>query len=71
MPSRKNVIVARSSIIGEYYLYGKSGRLIVRIDNRDWDDLAAARLAKGQSAVIDLRVSGLPRKRKAKKCTRK
>lgn len=64
--SRKNVWVIRNKA-GTYDLMGKSGDHVVSIGPDDWRALGLRPLRKGQEAMIDLQVSGVPKKRKVKK----
>ena len=75
---RKNVTVTRSRLVGDYFLFGINppavvlrrrynlkNHYVMRISQDKWDSLGLRKLRKGQSAIIDLRVSGLPKSRKA------
>lgn len=61
--SRKNVWVMRNED-GDYDLIGKSGDYVISILSDDWRALGLRPLRKGQEAMIDLQVSGVPKKRK-------
>ena len=63
--SRKNVWVIRNKN-GNYVLMGKSGDHVVSIGPDDWRALGLRPLRKGQEAMIDLQVSGLPKAKKRK-----
>lgn len=61
---RKNVKVERVPA-GFYRLYARE-RCVVAIMADQWKDLGLKPLRKGQTATIDLQVSGLPKKRGGK-----
>ena len=65
MKSRKNVTATRDSV-GLYFLSGIDGKCALIVDGETWRQLGLKKLAKGVTALVDLQVSGLPKKKKPK-----
>ena len=63
---RKNVTATRDSV-GGYVLSGIDGTCAVYLTADVWHRLGLKPLAKGVTALVDLQVSGIPRKQKTKR----
>lgn len=61
--TRKNVTVKREES-GDYVLRGKSGGVVAKFTASEWRNLGLRRLAVEAVYVVDLRVSGVVKKRK-------
>ena len=68
--SRKNVTATRDSVSGLYLLSGIDGQCAVYLSTGVWRKLGLRPLAKGVTALVDLQVSGIPRKPKTKRSRR-
>ena len=66
MATRKNVTATRDSV-GGYVLSGIDGECAVYLAADVWRKLGLKPLAKGVTAIIDMQISGVPRKPKTKR----
>ena len=63
MTARKNILTVRMQD-GVYDLKGKSGFHVLFLSSGEWRDLGLKPLRKGQEVMVDLQVSGVPKKKK-------
>jgi hypothetical protein len=63
MSKRRNVTVTRAGD-GWYHLNGIMGHEVRTFSTEDWRQLGLKPLRRGTTAVVDMQVSGVPKKRK-------
>lgn len=62
-PKRKNVTVRRDDD-GDYILRGTSEGVVAKFTSSQWRNLGLRPISRGIVCVVDLQVSGVPKKRK-------
>lgn len=63
--TRRNVTATRDSV-GGYSLSGIDGKFVVYLTCDQYRRLGMRALAKGQTCLVDMRTSGIPKKKRIK-----